>query len=255
MIAIHPTAVIDAGAELGEDVTVGPYAVIGPSVVVGDHTSIDSHAVLKTNTRIGSDCSIGVGAVIGGDAQDLKYDGEDAWVEIGGGTLVREYVTINRGTAASGTTRVGKCCYLMAYVHIAHDCIIGDDSIIANSVQLGGHVEVGHHAFIGGITPVHQFVKIGQYAFIGGGSRVRMDIAPFAKVSGNPLRLLGTNSMGLERAGIPQEVRKELKQAYRVIFNSSLELSAAIAELADSQVEEVRALVDFLASSTRGVIR
>jgi UDP-N-acetylglucosamine acyltransferase len=255
MTEVHPTAIVEDGAQLGEGVKIGPFSLVGASVRVGDRSSIDSHVVLKKNTNIGTDCVIGVGSVIGGDAQDLKYQGEDSWVEIGNGTAIREYVTVNRGTAASGTTLVGERCYLMAYVHIAHDCVIGNDAIIANSVQLGGHVEVGKHAFIGGITPVHQFVKIGQYAFIGGGSRVRMDIPPFCKASGNPLRLLGPNSTGLERNGFSDDARKALKKAYRIMFNSSLELSEAVAQLESCQSPEVRALIDFVTSSERGVIR
>lgn len=255
MTEIHPTAIVAEGAELGEGVTVGPFALIGDSAQIGDGTSIDSHVVIKKNTRVGSDCSVGVGSVIGGDAQDLKYRGEESWAEIGDGSLIREYVTVNRGTAASGTTLVGTRCYLMAYVHIAHDCVIGDDAIIANSVQLGGHVEVGKNAFIGGITPVHQFVKIGQYAYIGGGSRVRMDIPPFARASGDPLRLLGPNSSGLERAGFSKEVRASIKKAYRVMFNSSLQLSEAIEKLGSCEIPEVRDLVEFARSSRRGLIR
>ena len=255
MTGVHPTAIVADGAELGEGVTVGAFALIGASVQIGDGTQIDSHVVIKKNTRIGSDCSVGVGSVLGGDAQDLKYQGEESWVEIGDGSLIREYVTVNRGTAASGTTRVGARCYFMAYVHIAHDCVIGDDAIIANSVQLGGHVEVGKSAFIGGITPVHQFVKIGQYAYIGGGSRVTMDVPPFARASGNPLRLLGLNSVGLERAGFSKEARAAIRKAYRVMFNSSLQLSEAIEQLSSCEIPEVRDLVEFARSSRRGVIR
>lgn len=255
MIEVHPTAIVEEGAQLGDGVIVGPYSLVGASVQVGARTAIDSHVVIKQNTRIGTDCAIGVGSVIGGDAQDLKYKGEESWVEIGNGTLIREYVTVNRGTAASGTTRIGARCYLMAYVHIAHDCVIGDDAIIANSVQLGGHVEIGEHAFVGGITPVHQFVKIGQYAFIGGGSRIRMDVPPFAKVSGIPSRLLGPNKMGLERNGFSEEARMALKKAYRIMFNSSLQLSEAVEQLRTCETPEVRALVEFVTSSERGVIR
>lgn len=255
MIEAHATAVIDPCAQIGEGVAIGPYAVVGPSVTIGDDTIVASHAVIERNSNIGPRCHIGIGSVIGNDPQDLKYQGEESWVEIGGDTRIREYCTINRGTAATGTTRIGDNCYLMTYVHVAHDCLVEDGAIIANSVQLGGHVHIGRHAAVGGLTPVHQFVRIGEYAFVGGGSRVAMDVAPYGRAAGNPLRLVGPNTVGLTRAGFPDATRLAIKHAYRTLFNSDLRLAEAADSLQDSPIPEIRELVSFVRGSERGITR
>ncbi len=182
---IHRTALIDPTAELGADVSVGPYCVIGPRVTVGEHGTIAAHAVLERNTRVGEGVKIGYGTVIGNDPQDLKYKGEETWVEIGNGTIIREYCTINRGSTATGKTTVGARCFLMTYVHIAHDCVIGNDVIIANGVQMAGHVTVDDRAIISGLVPIHQFVRIGTYSFVGGASRVNQDVTPYTKAAGS----------------------------------------------------------------------
>lgn len=253
---IHPSAVVDSRAELGEGVVVGPAAVVGPGVVVGAGTEIQAHAVLERDTRLGEGCLVGYGAVLGSAPQDVHYRNEPTSVEVGAHTRIREYATIHRGTAASGVTRVGTRCYIMAYAHVAHDCVIGDDAVVANAVQLAGHVEVGHDAWIGGQTPVHQFVRIGELAFVGGGSRVPQDVPPFACVAGIPLRLYGINTVGLRRAGFPSEVRLALKHAFRVLFNSDRPTSVAVAELRQraGEVPAVDRLVEFVASSQRGVL-
>lgn len=253
---IHRTALVDPGAQLGTDVTVGPYAIIGPQVSVGDRSAVAAHAVIERNTRIGEGVSIGYGTVIGADPQDLKYKGEETWVEIGNGTIIREYCTINRGSTATGRTTVGQRCFLMTYVHVAHDCVIGNDVIIANSVQMAGHVTVEDRAIISGLTPIHQFVKIGTYAFVGGGSRVNQDVPPYTKAVGNPVHLYGLNSVGLQRAGFTAEVKLSLKRAYRLLFNSDLTVSQGIARArADlPQVPEVETFLKFIEASQRGVL-
>ena len=253
---IHRTALVDPTAELGRDVSVGPYAIIGPKVSIGERSSVAGHAVLERNARIGSGVRIGYGTVIGNDPQDLKYRGEETWVEIGDGTVVREYCTINRGTTATGLTRVGARCFLMTYVHVAHDCHIGNDVIIANSVQMAGHVHIDDRAIVSGLTPIHQFVRIGTYAFVGGGSRVNQDVPPYTKAVGNPVHLYGLNSVGLQRAGFPPEVKLALKRAYRLLFNSDLTVSQGIARARGElpPLPEVELFLRFIEESQRGVL-
>lgn len=254
--AVHATAVVDPGADLGIAVSIRPYVVIGPGVRVGDGSQIAAHAVLERNTIVGRNCYVGVGAVLGSDPQDRKYRGEETWVEIGDDTVIREHSTINRGTAHRGVTRVGQRCFLMTYVHVAHDCVIEDDVTIANAVQLGGHVTIEAHASIGGSTPIHQFVRIGTHAFVGGGSRVSQDVPPYTRAAGNPLRLYGINTIGLTRAGMDAQTRMALKHAYRLLFNSTLPLGEAVEQLraeAD-HCPQVRHLLEFVKRSTRGVL-
>jgi UDP-N-acetylglucosamine acyltransferase len=252
---VHPSAVIHEDALLGEGVTVGPGAVIGPGVVVGEGTEIGSHVLIERDTVIGRECRIHHGAVLGSDPQDLKFEGERTQVVIGDRTVIREYVTINRGTRASGSTRVGSDCLLMAYVHVAHDCQLGDRVILANAVNMGGHVTIGDWAIVGGMTPIHQFVRIGEHAFVGGASRVAKDVAPFVRCSGNPLEMSGLNSVGLRRRGFDAAVRLELKRAYRLFFKSSLNVTQAI-ERAREELDlmpEVEQFVRFFEDSERGV--
>lgn len=253
---IHRTALIDPTAQLGADVSVGPYSIIGPHVTVGERSSIAAHAVLERSTRVGTGVKIGYGTIIGNEPQDLKYKGEETWVEIGDGTIIREYCTLNRGTTATGKTTVGQRCFLMTYVHVAHDCVIGNDVIIANSVQMAGHVTVDDRAIISGLTPIHQFVRIGTYAFVGGGSRVNQDVPPFTKAVGNPVHLYGLNSVGLQRAGFTPEVKLALKRAYRLLFNSDLTVSQGIsrARVELPQVPEVEMFLKFIEASQRGVM-
>jgi UDP-N-acetylglucosamine acyltransferase len=251
----HPTAVIDPSAELDEGVVIGPYAVIGPNVMVGSGTQIGAHAIIARDTTVGRDCSIHSGAVLGGDAQDLKYAGEPAQLVVGDRTTIREFVTLNRGTAARGRTEIGNDCLLMAYVHVAHDCVIGDHVVLANAVNMGGHVEIDDWAIVGGLTAIHQFVRIGAHAFIGGSAAVQKDVAPYVKAAGNPLRLYGLNSLGLQRRGFSDAARSELKRAYRLIFHSNLNVTQAL-ERARSELPplpEVERLIAFIQGSTRGV--
>ncbi|MFL5401400.1 MAG: acyl-ACP--UDP-N-acetylglucosamine O-acyltransferase [Gemmatimonadales bacterium] len=253
--AIHPTALIDPRAEIGAGVTIGPFAIVGPQVTIGDRCRIGPRVTLQQNVRLAEDVSVGDGTILGGHPQDLKYDGEETWVEVGAGTIIREYSTINRGTAATSRTTVGARCFLMTYVHLAHDCHVGDDVVIANATQCAGHVTIHDRAILSGLNAVHQFVTIGTYAFVGGGSRVNQDIPPYVKAVGNPMELYGLNSIGLQRAGFPGETIAALKRAYRLFFNSDLNLSQALerarTELPSSP--EVARFLEFVESSERGV--
>jgi UDP-N-acetylglucosamine acyltransferase len=253
---VHATAIVDPAAELGADVSVGPYAVIGPNVTIGAGTRIGPHALIERDTVVGEACVIHKGAVLGTDPQDLKYDGEPTSLVVGDRTVVREYVTVNRGTSAGGRTQVGSDCLLMAYAHVAHDCVLGDHVVIANAVNMGGHVSIGDWAIVGGMTPIHQFVRIGRHAFVGGASRVHKDVPPFVRVSGNPIELCGLNSVGLQRRGVGPAVRRELKRAYRLFFASSLNVSQALAR-AREELEpfaEVMQLLEFIEATDRGII-
>lgn len=247
---------MDPTADLGPDVSVGPYCVIGPRVTVGERCTIAGHTVIERNTRVADSVRIGYGTVIGSDPQDLKYKGEETWVEIGSGTIIREYCTINRGSTATGKTTIGERCFIMTYVHIAHDCVIGNDVIIANSVQMAGHVTVHDRAIISGLVPIHQFVRIGTYAFVGGGSRVNQDVPPYTKAAGNPVHLYGLNSVGLQRAGFAPEMKLALKRAYRLVFNSDLTVSQGVARARVElpEVPEVEAFLQFIEASQRGVM-
>ena len=252
---IHPTALVDTTAEIGSDVDIGPWAFIGPRCQIADGASIASRATLERNVKIGERVRIGIGAALGGDPQDLKYRGEETWVEIGEDTVIREYATINRGTAHSVTTSVGKGCFLMAYVHLAHDCHLGDNVIISNGTQLAGHVTVEDRATISGLCAVHQFTRIGRHSFIGGCSRVVQDVPPFVRAVGTPVKLFGLNSVGLQRNGFDATVVAELKRAYRFCFRSDLNLSQGVerarAEIAD--LPDVRHFLSFIEASQRGV--
>jgi UDP-N-acetylglucosamine acyltransferase len=253
---IHPTAIVSSQAELGPDVEVGPFAIIGPQVTVGAGCRIAARAILEQNVRLAPQCQVGSGSILGGAPQDLKYAGEETWVEVGEGTVIREYCTINRGTTQSRVTRLGKHCLVMTYVHMAHDCHVGDGVILTNGVQLAGHVTIDECAIISGLTPVHQFVKIGAYAFVGGMSRVTKDVPPYTKAVGNPMKLYGLNAVGLQRHGFTPETVAELKKAYRLFSRAGLNISQALerarAELA--MLPEVERFVQFIEESARGVL-
>jgi UDP-N-acetylglucosamine acyltransferase len=252
---IHPTALIDPAAEIGVGVDIGPFAIVGPQVIIGDRCRIGPRATLQKNVRLAEGVSVGDGSILGGDPQDHKYNGEETWVEIGEGTIIREYSTINRGTTATLKTTVGARCFIMTYVHLAHDCHVGNDVVIANATQCAGHVTIHDRAILSGLNAVHQFVTIGTYAFVGGGSRVNQDIPPYVKAVGNPMELYGLNSIGLQRGGFPGETVAALKRAYRLFFNSDLNLSQAL-ERARTELPglpEVERFVAFVETSERGV--
>ncbi len=252
---VHGTALIHEDATLGPGVTVGPGSIIGPGVVIGADTEIGSHVLIDRDTTIGDGCRIFHGAVLGTDPQDLKFEGERTELVIGDRTVIREYATLNRGTDATGRTVVGADCLIMAYAHVAHDCHLGNRVILANAVNMGGHVTIGDWAIIGGMTPIHQFVRIGEHAFVGGASRVSKDIAPYVRCAGNPLEMSGLNAVGLRRRGMGPEVRQELKRAYRLFFLSKLNVTQAIERArADLDlVPEVVRFIEFFETSERGV--
>jgi UDP-N-acetylglucosamine acyltransferase len=252
---IHATAVVSPDADLGTDVEVGPYAIIGEDCVIGDGCRIGAHAVLERHVRLAPNVHIGVGSVLGSDPQDVKFRGEVTTVEVGEGTRIREYTTINRGTAYSTRTVVGRDCFLMTYVHLGHDCRVGDGVVMANGVQLSGHVTVEDRAIISGLTAVHQFARIGTHSFVGGMSRVAQDVPPYLKAVGNPMKLYGLNSVGLRRNNFDEHVLRELKRAYRLFFRSELNMSQAL-ERARSELEmlpEIVHFLDFVETSQRGV--
>jgi UDP-N-acetylglucosamine acyltransferase len=253
--SIHHTAIIDPDAELGAGVEIGPWAMIGPNVIVGDRCRLGPRVRLQCNVRLAEDVTVGDGSILGGDPQDLKFQGEDTWVEVGAGTIIREYSTVNRATAATFKTVIGSRCFIMTYVHIAHDCHLGDEVVIANSTQLAGHVTIHDRAVLSGLNAIHQFVTIGSYAFVGGCSRVNQDIPPFVKAVGNPVELYGLNSIGLQRAGFPGETVAALKRAYRLFFNSELNLSQALDRARSDlpEIPEVEQFLAFVQSSERGV--
>lgn len=253
---IHTSAVIDADARIGDNVTIGAGVIIGPRCTVGDGCVISTRAILEENVRLGQAVNIGVGSVLGGLPQDLKFKGEETWVEVGDRTTIREYSTINRGTSQSFKTTVGSDCFLMTYVHLAHDCHVGNGVIISNGTQLAGHVTIDDKAILSGLIAVHQFGKIGRYAFIGGMARVNKDVPPFVKAVGNPIKLYGLNSIGLQRNGFSTETILELKKAYRLFFRSELNIAQAL-ETARKELAmgpEVRAFVDFVEDSQRGIV-
>ena len=257
-VRIHPAAHVDAKAQLGADVDVGPGTVIGPDVIVGDRTRIASCARLEGWTRVGRECQISHGAVLGTPPQDLKYHaGAPSYLEIGDHTVLREYMTANLATEPEATTRVGSHCLLMAYSHVAHNCLIGEHVVIANAVQMAGYVAVEDWAIVGGSTVVHQFARIGCHAMVGGGSRISQDIAPFVKAAGSPPRLAGINSVGLERRGVPEATRKALDQAFRLLFRTSLTVEQAAGRMRAELpgIAEIEHLARFAETSVRGLTR
>ena len=254
--AIHPTAIISKKAELAPGARVGPFATIGDGCVIAEGCVIASHAVLERNVHLAKSVKVGVGSVLGGDPQDLKFKGEETTVEIGEGSVVREYATINRGTAESMKTTVGRGCFIMSYVHLAHDCHIGDGVIISNGSQLAGHVHIDEKAIISGLVGFHQFTQVGRFSFVGGMSRVAKDVPPYVKAVGNPIKLYGLNTVGLERNGFPEDVIRELKRAYRLFFKSELNVSQA-RQRAETELQQIPEVVEFLRffeRSERGAI-
>jgi UDP-N-acetylglucosamine acyltransferase len=253
---IHPTAIVCDDARIGDGVTIGPYAIVGERCVIGDGSTLAPRAVLEKNVTLAANVKVGIGSILGGEPQDLKFGGEETFVEIGENTTIREYSTINRGTAQSGKTSVGSGCLIMSYVHLAHDCHVGNGVILANGTQFAGHVTVEDRASVSGLCTVHQFTRIGRHAYIGGSSRVPQDVPPFVLAVGNPMRLTGLNSVGLRRAKFSDETMMELKRAYRLLFRSDLNMSQAL-ERAESELKPLPEVVEFLAfmraSSQRGI--
>jgi len=255
---IHPTAIIDSKADIDSNVEVGPYSIIGANVQIGSGTVIGPHVVIQPHVEIGSDCHIFQYASIGAVPQALKFQGEETYVKIGRGTVIREFVTVNRGTGFGGeVTEVGEENFLMAYVHIAHDCKTGRNVILANNATLAGHIVIEDYVTVGGLVAIHQFVRIGNYAYIGGKSAVVKDIPPYVIAAGDRAKLHGLNSVGLKRHGFSQETLSSLKKAYRIIFRIGLTLNEAIERVKAEmeQVPEVNDLIRFIKSSERGITR
>lgn len=254
----HPTAIIDPRARIADTVTVGPYTIIDGDVEIGEGTTIGAHNVITGHTRIGRDNRIFHFCSIGEANQDKKYKGEPTRLEIGDGNTIRESCTLNRGTAQDkGVTRVGNDNWFMAYSHVAHDCIVGDHTVFANHATLAGHVEIGDYTILGGFAGAHQFVKIGAHVMMGINAVATQDVPPFLMVAGMPAGPHGINSEGLKRRGFTPEAIAALKRAYRALYRSGLSLEDARTELQRlaQEAPEVGAMADFLASSTRGIIR
>jgi UDP-N-acetylglucosamine acyltransferase len=255
---IHPTAIVAPGARLAADVEVGPYSIIGEHVEIGAGTRVGPHAVITGHTRIGAGNRIFQFVSLGEIPQDKKYNGEPTRLEIGDHNVIREFCTFNIGTAQDiGVTRLGHHNWVMAYVHLAHDCQIGSNTILANSVTLAGHVIIEDHAILGGATLVHQFCRIGAHAFTAGGSVVLRDVPPFVMASGNSAAPHGINSEGLKRRGFDADAIEAIRRAYKTLYRSELSFDDARQAIAEQarEIEALRALSEFLASSERGIIR
>jgi UDP-N-acetylglucosamine acyltransferase len=254
---IHPTAIIAPGTEIGTGTKIGPYAVIEEDVTIGDHSEIGPHVIIGDGTQIGNKTRIFPGAAIGLIPQDKKFAGEKTYTIIGDNTLIREYVTVNRGSSANGETRIGDNCWIMAYCHIAHDCVIGNDVTISNSLAMAGHVTIGNHVTIGGVCSFHQFSRVGDFAFIQATSYITQDILPFALTGADPLRIVDINKIGLERHGFSEHRRRDIKRAYKILFRENLTLDDAISRLNNDFPEnsDISAIVAFLGSGSRGVMR
>ena len=258
MVTIHPTALVEQGAELAGGVSVGAYTLVGAEVRVGAGTSIGSHTILEGRTEIGAECRIGSHVIIGAPPQDVKYRGESTRVIIGDRTQVREFATIHRAsTGGDGVTRVGPENFLMAYIHVAHDCQLAEQVIMANQASLEGFVEIGRSVFIGGMSGVHQFVRIGDFAFLGACSGLLQDLPPFVKAQGNRAKPFGLNVVGLRRNGFSREAIHALGQAYRILFTSDLNTSQALAQM-DRELSgspDVLRFIDFVKRSQRGICK
>lgn len=254
---IHPTAIVDGGAEIGGGTTVGPYCVIGPKVRLGPDCWLQHHVTLCGPMRAGARNKFYAYCSIGQQTQDLKYKGEPTYLEIGDENTFREFVTINRSTTGEGKTRVGNRGNFLAYTHIGHDCTVGDEVVFSNNGTLAGHVGVGHNAVMGGLTAVHQFCRIGRFAITGGCSKIVQDVPPFMIADGNPAEIRGVNQVGLERKNFPPENVKWIKEAFRLIYRSKYNTRQAL-DAIDKELpanQEIREIVEFIEKSQRGIIR
>ena len=255
---IHETAIVHPKAEVGENVEIGAYSIVRENVTIGSRTKIGPHVVIDPYVDIGSDCRIFQFAAIGAEPQDLKFSGEKTFVKIGSGNVIREFVTIHRGTAdGSGVTEIGEDNLIMAYSHIAHDCKLGRRIVLSNNATLGGHITIGDYSVIGGLVAIHQFVRVGNFAFIGGKSAVVKDIPPYMIAAGDRAKLHGLNVVGLKRQGFSNNTLAMLKKAYRLVFRIGLTLNEAIERVAAEveQVPEVVHLIEFIKSSEQGITR
>jgi UDP-N-acetylglucosamine acyltransferase len=254
---IQPLAYVHPQAKVANNVIIDPFVTIEKNVEIGEGTWIGHHATIMEGARIGKNCKIFPGAVISAIPQDLKFDGEETTVEIGDGTTIREFVTVNRGTKASYKTIIGKNCLLMAYVHVAHDCVIGNNVILANAATLAGHIEIDDFAIVGGLAAVHQFVKIGAHSMISGGGMARKDIPPYTKAAREPLSYVGVNSIGLRRRGFTNEQINQIQEIYRIIYRKNYNVSQAvnIIEADVPATPERDEILTFINSSARGIMK
>lgn len=257
MSSIHPTAVIEDGAQIGSDVTIGAYCVIGPHVNIGDGVCLHPHVVIDGHTTIGANCNLFSFACIGSQTQDLKFRGGSSTVEIGAGTTLREYVTVNSGTNEGEKTVVGNGCHIMAYCHVAHACRVGNGVIMANCATLAGDVLVEDQAVIGGLSGVHQFCRIGKMCMVGGCTKIVKDCPPYMMIDGNPAAVRGLNLIGLERRGVSHDDRQLLKKAYRLLYRQSLSVQQALESIRATlgSFETLDHLVGFVEESERGILK
>lgn len=255
-VLIDSHAVVGSKAQLGNDVSIGPFSTIEDDVVIGDGTWIGPRVHVANGSRLGKNCKVFPGAVVGGPPQDLKYKGEPTTLEMGNNVVVRECVTLNRATAETGRTIIGNDCLFMAYTHVAHDCRVGNNVILANCSPLGGHVHLGDFVIIGGLSPVHQFVHIGEHAMVGGGFRVVKDVPPYILCGQEPLVFERLNIIGLRRRGFTPKAIDLLDKTYRLLYKSNLNVSQAVARIKEEVelVPEVKNVLDFIAASTRGIL-
>jgi len=254
---IHPTAIVDAAAEIASGARIGPYCVIGPDVVIGEDTELQHHVTVMGPTRIGRGNFFFAYTSIGQKTQDLKYAGEPTYLEIGDNNTFREFCTVNRGTLPGTKTIIGSGGNFLAYSHIAHDCVVGDNVIFSNNGTLAGHVQVGDHAVIGGLTAIHQFCRVGRHAITGGCSKIVQDVPPFFIADGNPAEVRGVNQVGLERAGFSAEVIRSLKEAYRILYRGKLNVKQSVEAIRKERPDspELNELCTFIETSERGIIR
>jgi UDP-N-acetylglucosamine acyltransferase len=254
-MSIHPTALVGIRATLGQNVRIGPYAVIEDDVQLGNDCEIGAHAVVKCYTRLGARNRVFEHAVLGGEPQDVKFKGEESFLEIGDDNLIREFCTFHRANGAGESTRIGSRNFFMVGVHVAHNCQIGDDNIFANEVALAGHIVIEDHVFLSNNVGAHQFVRMGRYAMVGGKSKIVQDVLPFFTTDGNPARVRGLNLVGLRRANFSNESKQALKTAYRLLFRSTIPLEEALGSMEEIEDNHVAHLAAFIRSSQRGFTR
>ncbi len=256
-IKIHPTAIVHPKARLENGVVIGPFSIVDEHVSIGEGTVVGANCFITGHTQIGKRNRFFTGAIIGSEPQDVKYHGEETWLMIGDENLIREYVTINPGTGEGTKTIIGNDNWLMIQTHVGHNCVIGSHVKMANLVTLGGHVQIDEYATIGGATAIHQFVRVGRHVMLGGGYRAVQDVTPFMIAGDEPLKIYGVNQIGLERNGFQKETIDLLKKAHKVVFRKNLTLKEALSALAADfpQTEEIKCLMEFLSSSTRGIVR
>lgn len=257
MATIHPTALVDPAAQIAASASIGPFTIVHADVRIGDDTTIGAHCLIDNGARIGNRVRIHQGTVVATPPQDLKYAGEPTEFFIGNDTEIREYCTLNRGTTHSYKSTVGSNCLLMAYVHVAHDCQVGNNVILANGVQMGGHTVIGDHAIIGGLTGIHQFSHIGAHAMLAAGIKIAKDCPPYALIGGSPGMFEGVNRIGLKRRGFSPETIDLIAQTYKALYHSGMNVSQAVEHIREhiALVPEVQSILDFIATSTRGIVK